>query len=106
MKSRGEEGCGSIALNSERAPAQEVLDDKAEIFSCGGVYLSQCRKPFLRNERFQYLHLPNRQREVMVLKNHKIYRLMGIEGDSSRASYEEISSTQETLRRFFKESLN
>jgi hypothetical protein len=106
MKTRGSEECGSVAPNQERSPAQETLDEKGEIFSCGGVYLSQCRKPMLRGEGYRYLHLPTHQRKVMVLKNLEIHRLAGDDEDSRRATFQEVNSTQETLRRFFKEGLN
>ncbi len=106
IKWRNDEECGTVAPNQETSSAQEVLDEKGEIFSCGGVYLGQCRQPLFKPGKNQFLHLPTHHHEVLVLKNHRLFRLVGENGDVTRASFQEIHTTQETLRKFFKESLN
>lgn len=103
---RGKRKCGTLLEKPETHPAREVLDDQGEIFSCGGVYLGLNRPSVPLTDRFEILHLPNYLQGSVVLNNRKILRRAGITGDSDGPPAQEPTSTQETLKRFFKESLN
>jgi len=98
--------CGTSLEKPEKVPAREVLNDQGEIFSCGGVYLGLNRPAVPFNAKFEYLFLPNHLMDVIVLNNRKIHRLPGRITEEGHLSPQERTSTQETLRRFFKESLN
>lgn len=106
MKTRVEEDCGSPAPNPEKSQAQATLETQGEIFSCGGVFLSPMRYIPPRRESLQYLHLPTRQKEVVLIKNQKVLRWKESGGDAQKPAFQEAASTPETLRRFFKEGLN
>jgi hypothetical protein len=106
MKTRVKEDCGSAAPNDEKSAAQTTLETQGEIFSCGGVYLSPIRDTPLRRESLQYLHLPNRGKEVVMLKNQKVMRWKDNGEDSHKPSFQEAPISTDTIRRFFKEGLN
>lgn len=103
---RIQKDCGTFLQKPESVPAREVLNDHGEIFSCGGVYLGLNRSAVPFNDKFEYLFLPNQLQDVLVLNNRKIHRLPGRFTQEGILSPQERTSTQETLRRFFKESLN
>lgn len=98
--------CGTQIQEAEASPAQEILNESGEIFSCGGVYLGLNRQMPPFNDKFGYLHLPNYPKDVLVLNNLKIHRLPGHKSSEGMLRHSGGSSSQDTLRRFFKESLN
>jgi hypothetical protein len=93
-------------VDPEPAPAQEVLNEQGEIFSCGGVYLGLNRPSIPLTDRFDFLHLPNRHKGVLTLNHQKVHRLPGEVLNEGLMPHQERLSTEETLRRFFKENLN
>lgn len=98
--------CGRPIEVEGESPAQEVLGDHGEIFSCGGVYLGLNRPAPKMSTRFECLHLPTYQKEVLVLNDTKIHRRPSRGEEAELVSYQESSSPEDALRRFFKESLN
>jgi hypothetical protein len=99
-------GCGSASPNAEKSPHQEILEEQGEIFSCGGVYLANCYDPPPTARGVDYLHLPNRGQGVMVFKGGRLHRRTDVRGGEEIKGLADKSSSGETLRRFFKESLN
>jgi len=100
------EGCGSISPNKEKSPHQEILEEQGEIFSCGGVYLGNFFEVPNTSPKTDLLHLPNHHQGVMVFKGGKMLRRSDADFIGSTPATGEQTSTGDTLRRFFRESLN
>jgi hypothetical protein len=96
-----------FATANEKSPDQEILEQKGGIFSCGGVYISQAEAPEFKGHPHQFLHLPHHQKGVMVLKGYEIFRRPDFSDEFSEPKVpEEEVSSQDALRRLFKEGLN
>lgn len=106
MKTLRKRNCGTPIKIEAPSPAQDVLSDHGEIFSCGGVYLGLNRQAPAIADHFEILHLPNHHKETLVLNNQKIYRTPGEPNHVGNLTPQETSTPEEALRRFFKESLN
>jgi hypothetical protein len=106
MKAEGKRKCGKMVEALGLSPAQEVLADHGEIFSCGGVYLGLNRSTPAMANRFECLFLPNYHKDVVVLNNKQVYRRTGLNQTHGTAQPREVPSPEQALRRFFKESLN
>ncbi len=106
MKGKQKIQCGRILDRTEVTPAQEVLAEHGEIFSCGGVYLGLNRQSPPKPDRFEYLSLPNHRDEILVLNNQEVHRRSGDEIALSTTPHRDPASPELALRRFFKESLN
>jgi len=107
MNIRQKKYCGKLVPKEEKiSPAQEVLNQQGEIFSCGGVYLGLNRIEVPKRDYFEFLSLPNHFKEVLVLNNQKPYRMPGRTNEEGTLHPQERPSSEDTLRRFFKESLN
>ncbi len=87
-------------------PAQEILQEQGAIFSCGGVYLGLNRMPIRELDHFQCLHLARPQGSALVLNNLRPYRKPGYKEVAGNLTSQERERTEQTLQRFFKESLN
>ena len=98
--------CGRPIEVEGESPTQEVLGEHGEIFSCGGVYLGLNRPAPKMSTRFEFLHLPTHQKEVLVLNDLKVHRRPSRGEADEVVSYQENSTPEDALRRFFKESLN
>jgi hypothetical protein len=105
-RSEVKRNCGRPIDVEGESPAQEVLGEHGEIFSCGGVYLGLNRPAPRMSSRFEFLHLPTYQKEVLVLNDLKVYRRPTRGQTEEVVSYQESSTPEEALRKFFKESLN
>ena len=105
-RSEVKRNCGRPIEAEGESPAQEILGEHGEIFSCGGVYLGLNRPSPKLSNKFEYLHLPNYQQEVVVLNNQKIHSRPSRGQKEAVVSYQENSTPEEALRKFFKESLN
>ncbi len=97
--------CGSEAINSESTPAKEVLEEQGAIFSCGGVYLGLNRPSVPMEDRFDFLFSPGHGKKCVLFNHGKMHRRAG-EKSSETISPQGQNSPQETLKRFFRESLN
>jgi len=108
MKTRidTDEECGALSPNPERSPDQEVLEEQAEIFSCGGVYLADCQSIPAPAKKTDYLFLPTHRKETLVYRGTKLVRRSGTDSASAGAIPQERSASSEVLKKFFKESLN
>ena len=106
MKPSLQQGCGSIAPNSEPSPAKEVLEEQGEIFSCGGVYLSTARPLSRKAGGAKFLHLPNRNREVLTILGSKVQRRGQTVSEWDEESLSDVGTSTDVLRRLSKESLN
>lgn len=105
-KTEAKRRCGTTAEIAPQNPAQGILNDHREVFSCGGVYLGLNRQSPKLADRFDFVHLPNHAKDVVVLNNQRIHRRPGTSDAPGVLSPREVSSPEEALRRFFKESLN
>lgn len=114
MKANSRQKCGRLVEASELAPAQETLASQGEIFSCGGVYVGLHREDTLPNpmkakkEATAFWHLPNHQKEVLVLQKDKVSKATQPAAEPAAANFQaqEGFQTVDTIRRLFKESLN
>lgn len=100
------EGCGSVSQNPEKSPHQEILEDQGEIFSCGGVYLGNCFELPKGAAKTDFVHLPNHHKGVMVYQGGKLQRRSVLELNGATLPVEDRTSAGDTIRRFFKDSLN
>ena len=99
--------CGSIVLNAEKSPDQQLLEEKGEILSCGGVYLAPSSIPSFRKEdSYQFLFLPNHRQGVVMYKNLEAMHSTEEELYLSGGSMREAGTSHEALRRLFREGLN
>ena len=98
--------CGKPIEIEAPSPAQDILSDHGEIFSCGGVYLGLNRQAPPMADNFEFLQLPNHYKETLVLNNQKVYRAPGEINHVGNLAPQETPSPEDALRRFFKESLN
>jgi hypothetical protein len=105
-RSEVKRNCGRPIEVEVESPAQEVLGQHGEIFSCGGVYLGLNRGSPKMSARFQSLHLPTHRQEVLVLNDLKVHRRPARGETEDLVSYQESSTPEDALRKFFKESLN
>ncbi len=87
-------------------PAQEILQEQGAIFSCGGVYLGLNRMPVRELDHFEYLHLARPQGNALVLNNLRPYRKPGYKEVVGSLTSQDREKAEQTLHRFFKESLN
>lgn len=106
MKTTRKNQCGRQVERMQVTPAQEVLADHGEIFSCGGVYLGLNRDEPRRPDRFEFWQLPNHAQETLVLNNHQVQVRASAQLSLGDAPLQEPGSAETALRRFFKESLN
>ena len=106
MKTNHKNQCGRMVDRTQATPAQEVLAEHGEIFSCGGVYLGLNRDQPRRPTHFQFMNLPNHQKETVVLNNLRVHRRSGDTQSVNASPLPENNSAESALRRFFKESLN
>ena len=106
-KERLHSGCGSIVLNEEKSADQQLLEDKGEILSCGGVYLAPTSAPsFKKEDTYQFLFLPNFRQGVVMYKNLEAMSSTEQEMEISGGSLREVGTSHEALRRLFREGLN
>lgn len=103
---RTKKHCGTIINPTEENPTGEVLNQQGEIFSCGGVYLGLTRPVMPLKDKFEFLHLGTPHRGPIVLNHRKFYRMSGGEDHEGTLTPKERPSPHDTLRKFFKESLN
>ena len=106
MNIQAKRNCGRLIEEQVLAPAQEVLEQQGSIFSCGGVYVGTQAQPLPRPKSFQFVHLTNHQKDVLVLNHQKVYRVSGRDESINGVTPGRVASPQETIRRLFKESLN
>jgi len=106
-KERPDPDCGSIFINEEKSPDQQLLEEKGEILSCGGVYLSTSPAPsFKKEDTYQLLFLPNFRQGVIMYKNLEAMTSTDQELQVGDASMREVGTSHEALRRLFREGLN
>ena len=105
-RERPHSDCGSILQRGEKSPDQEMLEEKGEILSCGGVYLSPAPTPSLRGPTYHFLFLPNFRRGVIMYKNLEEVSSTQQELDLNAGSLTEAGTSHETLRKIFREGLN
>lgn len=106
-KERPGSQCGSIVLNDEKSPDQQLLEEKGEILSCGGVYLAPTTAPsFKKEDTYQFLFLPNYRQGVVMYKNLEAMNSSQEELYPGGASMREAGTSHEALRRLFREGLN
>jgi hypothetical protein len=98
--------CGTPLVKEGPSPAQEVLEEQGEIFSCGGVYLGLHHAPRILDDALEVVFLPNHRREILILNGENTSRISSEGGQELASSPQDRPSTGTTLRRFFKESLN
>ncbi|MFO1464662.1 MAG: hypothetical protein U1F66_12880 [bacterium] len=99
--------CGSIVTNQEKSPDQQLLEEKGEILSCGGVYLSASPAPvFKKEDTYQFLFLPNYRQGVIMYKNLEAMSSTEQELHLGETSLREVGTSHEALRRLFREGLN
>lgn len=102
-----DDGCGSVVVNREKSPDQQLLEEKGEILSCGGVYLSPSPAPrFKKEDSYQFLFLPNHRQGVIMYKNLEAMSSTEQELSVEGASIREAGTSHEALRRLFREGLN
>lgn len=106
MKLEVKRNCGRQVPASQESPAQEVLNEQGEIFSCGGVYLGTNRVPSEMGDEFSFLHLPNHRKQTIVMNHQRPFRLPGEPAEEGELATGERPSAESAIRRFFKESLN
>lgn len=106
-KERPGSDCGSIVVNTEKSPDQQLLEEKGEILSCGGVYLSPSAAPsFKKEDTYQLLFLPNYRQGVIMYKNLEAMSSTQEDLYPSGGSIREAGTSHEALRRLFREGLN
>ncbi len=106
-KERLNTDCGSIFINEEKSPDQQLLEDKGEILSCGGVYLSASPAPaFKKEDTYQLLFLPNYRQGVIMYKNLEAMTSTDQELQVGGTTMHEVGTSHEALRRLFREGLN
>lgn len=105
-KTEAKRNCGTQVEPPPQNPAQGILSDHREVFSCGGVYLGLNRDTAKLADHFDFVHLPNHAKDVVVLNNQRVHRRPGTYDAPGVLSPSEVSTPEEALRRFFKESLN
>lgn len=106
-KERPGSECGSIVVNSEKSADQQLLEEKGEILSCGGVYLSTSPAPsFKKKDTYQFLFLPNHQQGVIMYKNLEAMSSSEEDLYVSNGTIREAGTSHDALRRLFREGLN
>ena len=106
-KERLQTTCGSVVTNHEKSPDQQILEEKGEILSCGGVYLPPAETPSpLKEPSYQFLFLPNFRQGVIMYRNLEAQCSNDPEITLQDPTLREAGTSHEALRRFFKEGLN
>ena len=101
------EQCGTLVINEEKSPDQELLEEKGEILSCGGVYLSPSPAPsFKKKDTYQFLFLPDHRQGVIMYKNLEAMVHDHNEPTLGQNSLREAGTSHEALRRLFREGMN
>ncbi|HCU24861.1 MAG TPA: hypothetical protein DF383_07580 [Deltaproteobacteria bacterium] len=106
-KERLHNGCGTIIQRTEKSPEQETLETKAEVLSCGGVYLPPASTPSLQEPTYHFLFLPNYRRGVIMYKNLEQVDAADPEISlNTGGSVAEAGTSHEALRKLFREGFN
>lgn len=104
-----EERCGRVAFERVVEMNDEInfLDKSGHLLSCGGVYVSRAPQLIPSNNKYDYLVLPNPQKQLLTLRNYEVLKGENLSEETLYKEEEMMDqATPSAMRKMLREHMN